>query len=223
LLRVGATPQAIESLLADFLTEYERRHPLVEVELKDAGGDQLGDLLDRGEIEVAIMPAGDARFEGRVLYPMCLLAVVPEEHRLSQRPLLEITDLKAEPLLLLSRGFASYAWFQAACQIAHVRPRVILESGAPQTVIALARTGHGIAVVPSPVRIPRDGVRIMPVTHRGASIGRWTVAGWDSRRFLAPYAEFFVNELAGATRRDYPGRDLVRRAPSLPRLRKPKS
>jgi DNA-binding transcriptional LysR family regulator len=125
--------------------------------------------------------------------------------------------------LLLSRGFASYTWFQAACQIAHVRPRVVLESGAPQTVIALARTGHGIAVVPSPVRIPRDGVRIMPVLHRGASIGRWTVAGWDSRRFFAPYAEFFVAELAAATRRDYPGRDLVRRAPPLPQPRNSES
>src|SRR6476646_7812868 len=59
LLRVGATPQVIENLLADFLAGYERRHPLVEVELKEAGGTELGNLLDRGEIEVAIMPAGD--------------------------------------------------------------------------------------------------------------------------------------------------------------------
>jgi LysR family transcriptional regulator, cyn operon transcriptional activator len=68
LLRVGATPQVIESLLADFLAGYERRHPLVEVELKEAGGGaQLGSLLDSGEIEVAIMPTGDARFEERAV------------------------------------------------------------------------------------------------------------------------------------------------------------
>ena len=75
-LRVGATPQVIENLLADFLAEYERRHALVEVELKEAGGAELGNLLDRGEVDVAIMPAGDARFEGRVLsrcvsWPCC--------------------------------------------------------------------------------------------------------------------------------------------------------
>ena len=217
LLRVGATPQVIEGLLADFLAEYERRHPLVEVELKEAGGVQLGDLLDRREIEVAVMPAGDARFEGRALYPMFLLAVLSEGHRLSRRPLLEAAELDGEPLLLLSRGFASRAWFEAACQLAHVRPRVIIESAAPQTIVALARTGHGIAVVPSSVRIPRDGVRITPVVHRGASIGRWTVAAWDPRRFFAPYAELFVGELAASVRRDYPGRDFVRRAPPLPR------
>jgi DNA-binding transcriptional LysR family regulator len=219
LLRVGATPQVIENLLADFLAEYYRRHPLVEVELKEAGGGQLGDLLDRGEVELAIMPAGDARFEGRTLYPMLLLAVLPEGHSLSRRPLLEVADLEDEPLLLLSRGFASHAWFDAVCHMAHVRPRVILESAAPQAIIALARTGHGIAVVPSPVRIPRDGVRIKAVLHRGASIGRWTVAAWNPRRFLAPYGEQFIDELAASVRRDYPGQDFVRRAPQLPEPR----
>jgi len=219
LLRIGATPQVIESLLADFLAEYDRRHPLVEIELKEAGGTQLGDLLDRGDIEVAIMPAGDARSEGRTLYPMLLLAVLPEGHSLSRRPLLEVAELEDEPLLLLSRGFASHAWFEAACQIAHVQPHVILESAAPQAVIALARTGHGIAVVPSPVRIPREGVRIKAVVHRGASIGRWTVAAWNPRRVFAPYAEQFVDELAASVRRDYPGRDFVRRAPPLPEPR----
>src|SRR5712675_3593356 len=33
ILRVGATPQVIENLLADFLTHYKRRHPRVEVHL----------------------------------------------------------------------------------------------------------------------------------------------------------------------------------------------
>lgn len=221
LLRVGATPQVIENLLADFLAEYDRRHPLVKVELKESGGAQLGDLLDRGDIEVAIMPAGDARFQARTLYPMLLLAVLPEGHSLSQRPLLEVAELGDEPLLLLSRGFASHAWFEAACHIAHVQPRVIIESAAPQTIIALARTGHGIAVVPSPVRIPREGVRIKAVLHRRASIGRWTVAAWDPRRFFAPYAELFVRELAASVRRDYPGRDFVRRAPPLPEPKVP--
>src|SRR5262245_7121516 len=136
-LRVGATPQVIENLLADFLAEYDRRHPLVEVELKEAGGGQLGDLLERGEVELAIMPAGDARFEGRTLYPMLLLAVLPEGHSLSRRPLLEVAELEDEPLLLLRRGFASHEWFEEACRIAHVQPHVVLASAAPQAVIAL--------------------------------------------------------------------------------------
>jgi LysR family cyn operon transcriptional activator len=122
-------------------------------------------------------------------------------------------------LLRLSSSFASHGWFEAACQVAHIQPRVLFESVAPQTLISLARTGHGIAVVPSPVRIPRTGVRTAVVVHRGASIGRWTVAAWAPQRFLPPYAVQFVEELVAHCRKGYPGHEYSRRAPLLPRPR----
>ena len=156
-LRVGATPQVIESLLADFLSRYRTRHSGVEIHLLEDGGSRLPLRLERGDIDVALMPAGEERYSGELLYPMHVLAVLPQGHRLSRRAVLDVTDLANEPLLRLGSGFASYAWFEAACQVAHIRPRVMVESVAPQTLIALARTGHGIAVVPSPVRISTRG------------------------------------------------------------------
>ena len=38
ILRIGATPQVIENLLADFLAGYGRRHPGVEIHLVEDGG-----------------------------------------------------------------------------------------------------------------------------------------------------------------------------------------
>jgi DNA-binding transcriptional LysR family regulator len=218
-LRVGATPQVIESLLADFLSGYRKRHAGVEVHLVEDGGSRLPGRLGRGDIDVALMPAGEDRFAGRLLYPMHVLAVLAQGHRLSRRAVLDITELAGEPLLRLGSSFASHGWFEAACQVAHIRPRVLLESVASQTLIALARTGHGVAVVPSPVRIPRAGVRAAVVVHRGVSIGRWAVAAWDSQRFLPPYAVQFVDELVAHCRRGYPGNEYSRRAPPLPRPR----
>jgi LysR family cyn operon transcriptional activator len=84
----------------------------------------------------------------------------------------------------------------------------------------LAATGYGIAIVPSNAQVPRGAVRAMPLVHRGASVGRWAIIAWDPQRFLAPYAEHFVKEIVAYCRRDYPGRDLIRGAPPLP---KPKS
>jgi LysR family transcriptional regulator, cyn operon transcriptional activator len=217
-LRVGATPQVIENLLADFLSGYRKRHAGVEVHLVEDGGSRLPGRLERGDIDIAQMPAGEDRFSGRLLFPMHVLAVLPQDHRLSRRAVLDVTELADEPLLRLGSSFASHDWFEAACQVAHIRPRVLLESVAPQTLIALARSGHGVAVVPSPVRIPR-GVRAAVVMHRGASIGRWAVAAWDPQRFLPPYAAQFVEELVAHCRRGYPGHEFSRRAPPLPRPR----
>ena len=137
MLRVGATPQVIENLLAGFLPRYRKRHPGVDVCLVEDGGARLPGRLERGDLHIAIMPAGEDRFSGRLLYPMHLLAVLPRRHRLSRRAVLEVAELAEEPLLRLAPGFASHGWFEAACQIAHIRPRVLLESVAPQTLIAI--------------------------------------------------------------------------------------
>jgi LysR family cyn operon transcriptional activator len=218
LLRVGATPQVIENLLADFLASYRRRYPDIEVNLVEDGGAQLPGRLERGDVHLAIMPASDQGFHGRLLYPMHLLAVLPKGHSLGGRTLLEIRELADEPLLLLRSNFATLAWFEAAIHVAHIKPRVLLHSAAPHTLIALARSGYGIAVVPSQMmRNSREGVRTVPLVHRGASIGRWAIIAWDPQRFLAPYAKQFVEDLAVSVRPAYPGRDLARRAPPLPR------
>ena len=216
ILRVAATPQVIENLLADFLVRYRRRHPGVEVHLVEDGGARLLGRLERGEAHLSVTPAGMTRFEGRLLYPIHVIAVLPSTHRLARRPLLDIAELEEVPLMLPQRGFGSREWFDIACDIAHIRPRVLLESAAPHTLVALAATDYAIAILPSNARMPSDNVRAIPLVHRGASIGRWTHIAWDPQRFLAPYAEHFVTELVTRCRRDFPGRTLIKRAPPLP-------
>ena len=217
ILRVGATPQAIETLLAGFLRSYRRRHPGVEIHLIEDGGARLPSRLERGHVQLALMPAGDARFEQRALAPVYVLAVMPPSHPLGRQALLEVVELADIKLLLPRPDFGSRVWFDAACQIAHVHPRVLLESGAPHTLIALASVGYGVAIVPSNAQIPRTGVRAVPVLLRGTPIGRWVAVSWDPQRFLAPYAVDFAEELRAHTRRGYPGRHFTRRAPPLPR------
>jgi DNA-binding transcriptional LysR family regulator len=215
LLRIGATPQNIEALLATFLTRYQRRHPGVEVQLIEDGAARLPNRLERGEVQLALIQASDVRFRLRPLFPIYLMAVLSPKHRLSRRTVLECEELADESLLLLRREFGSRGWFDAACQALHLRPRVLLESGAPQGLVVLASTGYGVAVVPSNVRLSAGLVRSVPLLQRGTPIGTWSVAACNPARFLAPYVVHFVDELVAYCRRTYPGRELTRRAPPL--------
>jgi len=67
----------------------------------------------------------------------------------------------------------------------------------PQTLLALASEGHGVAVVPIPVVVRDARLRAVPLMHRGAPIGRWAAVAWDGRRFLAPPS----GAVCGGTRR----------------------
>jgi LysR family cyn operon transcriptional activator len=139
------------------------------------------------------------------------------DHRLRRRAVLDVEDVAGDPLLLLSRAFASREWFYSACQAARIRPNIVFESAAPQTLVALAAAGEGIAVVPQAVVISHARVHAVPLVHRGVPIGRWQTIAWHPQRFLSPYAHDFVGELVTYTRANYPNRDLTRRAPPMPR------
>lgn len=217
ILRVGATPQVIENLLAKFIAGHRRRHPGIEVHLVEDGGEMMAERLARGDVQLACLPAGDPRFRARLLAPLHLVAVLPKGHRLAKRGALEFADLADESLLVLRHEFGSRTWFDAACQVARVQPTVLMESSVPQTLVELVATGYGIAVLPSNASLSRGGVCAVPLVYRGASLGQWLAIGWDPQRFLAPYAKAFVDELVAAAGQDYPGRDLIRRAPPLSR------
>src|SRR3954447_26157277 len=170
ILRVAATPQVIENLIAPFLIRYRHRHRGVEVHLVEDGGAPLLGRLERGDAHLSITPASTARFEGRLLYPMHVIAALPSAHRLARRAVLEIAELEDESLLLPQRGFGSREWFDIACDLAHIRPAVLLESGAPHTLVALAATDYAIAILPSNAQLSHSGIRPIPLVHRGAPI-----------------------------------------------------
>jgi len=217
LLRVGAMPQLIESLMVPFLKRYRRRHPAVEVRLTEDGGVRLPIRLERGDVHLATIPEADERFDSRPLFPIYVLAVMAPDHRLKRRAVLDIVDLAGEPLLLLTRAFASREWFHSACQAARIRPNIVFESAAPQTLVSLAAAGDGIALVPQAVLLSYARVQAIPLVYRGQPIGRWQTIAWNPQRFLAPYAQDFVVELTTYTRTNYPNRNVTRRAPPMPR------
>jgi DNA-binding transcriptional LysR family regulator len=219
-LWVGASTQHIETVLADFLPRYRRGHPHVSVHLVEDGGARQPDRLEQGDVHLAFIVSGDTRFFSyKHLAPVYVLAVMPRAHRLKSHATLDIKQLSDEPLLLLHHGFGSRAWFDSACRLVHMTPRVVLESAAPHAIMALVATGHGIGIVPSNVLIP-ENLLAVPLMRERTPIGQWVVIAWDPQRFLAAYAEDFVGELVSYCQKSYPNRRLTKRAPPLHRIAK---
>ena len=53
-LRVGATPQTMQSVMAGFLPGFQRARPGVDVRLTEEGGVRLYELVERGELHLAL-------------------------------------------------------------------------------------------------------------------------------------------------------------------------
>ena len=211
ILRVGVTTQTLESVLADFLERHRMAHPAIEIQLVEDGGLALLRRLERGEIHLALSIPGEG-LEHELLFPARLLCAVAPSHPLARRTKLDIRLLAGESLVLLRPEFGSRQWFDGACQVAHVKPRIVLESASAHALLALARARCGVAVIPSTV-LYGEGLHVAPLLESGRAIGRWVAINWDSRRFQPAYATTFVNELVERARRVYPGQAFERTAP----------
>jgi DNA-binding transcriptional LysR family regulator len=209
LLRLGATPQTLESLVSLLLSRYRRVCPDVEIEIIEDGAGGLLEHIERGNVHVAIgaLP-GLTALQGRKLFPLGVLAAVPPDHRLRLRRSIDVRELANERLLLLRRTFMTRQLFDGACQLADVTTRVMLESSSPQCLLALVERGHGVAIIPSTVRLLRRRQKILTLQQGGRPLGLWISVIWDPRRYMTQAARIFIEEAYRFTRRQYPGKGL---------------
>ena len=216
-LRIGAVPQFIEAALPQVLTRYALTYPGIEVQLVEDGGGPLLRRVQQGELHLAVGLWRTGRLQSQPLYPGRVLAVMQRRHRLAERNGLAVTELAGFPLLLLGRDFQTRELFDEACQAANFEPSVRLESRSPQSLVALAEAGHGIAIVPSGVRFDAARVSIAGMLDGSRPLGSWSHAVWDARRYLPTYAQGFIEVLEDYTQTSYPGHQLGDLTRAVPR------
>jgi DNA-binding transcriptional LysR family regulator len=209
-LKVASSPQLIEGVVSDFLHQYAERFPNVQVRLIEAiGWRDVAAMLERGEIHLLqnlahMVQPDDRRFASLALEPVDLLAVARVESTFGNRGAVEIERLATLPLLLLDQSYIFRRTFDAACRLARVEPNIIFESRTPHTLLAMAESGHGVAIVPSSLRIHRYELHVSSVAYRGKPLREPLAVFWDKRRSLPRYATAFCEMLAKRVREAFP-------------------
>jgi len=208
-LKVGASPQHIESVQATFLHRYAQRYPNVQVKLIEAAGRDTMTMLARQEIHLGqnlapVLEPDDRRFGSLPLQHVELLAACHPSLVLGKGNSVEIGRLKPHPLLLLDTSFVFRRAFDAACRLAQLKPDIFIESHTPQTLLALAEAGHGIAVIPSQLQTRHYRLRIVAVAYRGRPLRTQMVILWDKQRPRPPYATAYCDMLADYVREIFP-------------------
>jgi hypothetical protein len=188
-LKVAASPQFIEGVLAEFLHRYATLFPGVQVKLREAlGWGEVQGLLERGDIHIGqslanAVPPYEPRFESHHLMPLELLLAFEPRTAPTPGDNVEIRCLAKYPLLVLDTNYANRRMFDAACRLAGLEPTIAFESRTPHTLIAMAESGHGVAVIPSTMRFRSDRLRVAHVTfQKNGSANRWRFFGIDGAR-----------------------------------------
>ena len=209
MLRVAASPHLIEGLFPDFLGDYAKRYPNVQVRLVEAIGPQVMGMLERGEIHVAqsvarALSPDERRFGVFPLAPMEMLAACHPSLALGKNGAVEIRALAPYPLLQATDDFAMRRSFDSACSLAGFTPNYVLECRSPHALLAMAQSGHGVAIIPSALRVHRYVLRVLRVLYRGKPLSEPLTIIYDRRRPLPAYAKVFCEMIAAHAKKVFP-------------------
>jgi DNA-binding transcriptional LysR family regulator len=209
-LKVAASPQFIEGGVSGFLHRYAERFPNVQVKLIEAiGWSDVRGMLERGEVHLGqnlahAVQLGDQHFGSHPLEFVEQLAACHRSLPFGNGAAVEIGHLAPYPLLLLDGGYIFRRTFDAACRLAGLEPNIAFESRTPHTLLAMAESGNGIAIIPSTLRADRYRLRIVGLTFQGKPLREPLAMFWDKRRPLPRYATAFCNLLGAYVREIFP-------------------
>jgi DNA-binding transcriptional LysR family regulator len=136
--------------------------------------------------------------------PIELLGACHPSLRLQRSRTIDVVRLASFPLLLPDASFGVRRTFDSVCNLARLKPNILIESRAPHTLLAFAEAGHGVAVIPSGLRTHRYALRVVRITYKGRPLREPLAAVWDKRRVLPRYASDFSELLAAHMRKLYP-------------------
>ena len=151
-LRVGFVGSATFELLPRLIAEYRRRYPAVELVLEEATSAEIARKLAAGELDVGLvrLPLLQiAAVDTQVIDPDELYAALPEGSPFADADSVELSDLAEQPFILQSRISVLHSIALTACQKAGFMPIVAQEAAQLSAVLALVRSGLGVALVPS--------------------------------------------------------------------------
>ena len=137
-LRVGFVGSATFELLPRLIAEYRRRYPAVELVLEEATSAEIARKLAAAELDVGLvrLPLLQiAAVDTQVIDPDELHAALPEGSPFAGAQSVELGVLHSITL--------------TACQKAGFMPIVAQEAAQLSAVLALVRSGLGVALVPS--------------------------------------------------------------------------
>lgn len=152
LLKIGLPPLGSGPLFASLFTEYRKRYPHIEIDLREEGSHRLKEAVLTGEIElgVSLLPVSE-EFHFQPLQQHPILALLPLNHPLAQEPSLRLSQLADHPFVLFEAGFALNTQIIDACQRRGFTPTEAARSSHGDFIAALVASGLGVGFLPQMV------------------------------------------------------------------------
>ena len=200
-LDVVAVPTAAESFVPPSLGRFAREHPAVEISLRVGNRAAAIEPLVHGYADLGIMgrPPTALALEGQTIMPNRLFAVSSATHDVATA--VTTAALRQATLLVREPGSGTRAAVEQALEDVGIRFGKTMVLGSNAAILAGAREGLGVAVLPEvSVRSDLQRGELVVLEVAGFPLEREWYALWPRSRDLSRPARAFIAQLVADAR-----------------------
>lgn len=205
-LTVGAIPTVAPFLLPRVLTALSRKFPQVELRVVEDVTDRLIEMLERGEIDVAIISTHDGSRTVHVepIATEPLLLMLPPKHPMARRRAATWPQLAGERFLVLHEMHCLSGQVSRVCDRRSLRPPVVMRGAQLATIASMVCAGMGVSIVPEMMSraapsMGRDGCVYRPFAKDAPR--REITAAWSLLRYRTNASRAVVETLRATLQR----------------------
>lgn len=192
-LTIGALPTIAPYLLPQWLDDFSRAYPEVELVVHEEITPRLLEAIGDGGIDLALLslPVPGAFMESLPLFSEEFELVLPAGHTLAKARKVRMSDLAHETFILLHEG---HCLSEQALEFCHTKagfaPRISCRSAQLETLLALIRAGMGISLVPTMAIRTDPGLVYRKLSPQAPQ--RQIGLAWHRTRFRSSAAKAFI-------------------------------
>lgn len=175
-LTVGAGVVPVYAVLSRVLPLFRREYPGVDFHLRELLPQEQSRMLREGSVDIGfvIPPFESDDLATEVVLNDGIVALLPSDHALAKKKLLDLSELASERFVMPNRSWAPtyYDYLITVCREAGFSPNIVHTAEEFQTIFTLVGAGLGVAFATASTRaLPVAGVTAVPV--RSAAMPVW--------------------------------------------------
>ena len=167
-LRVGVSPIVGKVYLAKILTQLDKENLDHNIEITQAGSNDLGYELENGKIDIALLnslgPINNSHYKSKLLRTNSVKLIVSKHHPLAKFDSIDFSNLKSQKFITMRHGFIHRVLFDRYCQVAQIHPPVAYETDNISILLELVKENLGIALVTELAPKDESGIKTINIT-----------------------------------------------------------
>lgn len=180
----------------EILKEFTKKYPDIYIELKDIlGAEEVLDAFNNFEIHACITNqyVNDPDIRSIPLYEEEMVALIPDDHHLTDKSNIKINDLADEKLIIAKKGYQTREDIMSAFNKAGIIPNLKFDIERLETACDLVDKGLGISLIPENY-LKADASKsyhMKKIKH--PNLSRMVYLSYDQERYLPPLVEDFID------------------------------